>query len=215
MKLTKLIPVIFLLSLIALGFTGNKEQKNTVVLIKTSKGDIKVMLYNDTPIHRDNFLKLAKSGFYENRIFHRVINKFMIQAGWTKQGVDDPDYRLDAEIRKNHIHKKGALAAARMGDNTNPKRRSSGCQFYIVQGQKYTNAQLDYFEKKMKTTFSEEQRKTYTTIGGTPHLDGSYTVFGEVLQGLDVVDKIAKVKTTAGNKPVEDVTIISMTVLEE
>ncbi len=216
MMLKRSIAVIFLLSVIFSGFTLMKENKtNPVVLIKTSRGDIKVMLYNDTPIHRDNFLKLAKEDYYKDRIFHRIIKNFMIQAGWTKQGVDDPDYRLQAEIRDNHFHKRGALAAARQGDNVNPQRKSSGCQFYIVDGRKFTNKQLDFYESRMDHKFTEEQRKIYTTVGGAPHLDGSYTVFGEVLEGLDVVDAIAAVKTGSGNKPLEDVTIISVEVLEE
>ncbi|MFW6224613.1 MAG: peptidylprolyl isomerase [Bacteroidota bacterium] len=214
--LKRSIAVIFLLSVIFYGFSlMNEKEKNPVVLIKTSKGDIKVMLYNDTPKHRDNFLKLAKEDYYDNRIFHRVIRNFMIQAGWTKQGVDDPDYRLPAEIEKNHFHKRGALAAARQGDRVNPKRKSSGCQFYIVDGRKFTNEQLDYYEKQMSHKYTQEQREIYTTVGGAPHLDGSYTVFGEVLEGMDVVDAIAAVKTGSGNKPLEDVTIISMEVLEE
>lgn len=183
------------------------------VLIKTSMGDITVKLYNETPVHRDNFLKLAEEGYYEGRIFHRVINNFMIQAGWTPEGVDDPDYRLDAEIEEGLFHKKGALAAARQGDQVNPQRRSSGCQFYIVHGQRFQDHQLDNFEQRSGHTFTEEQRQVYKTQGGAPHLDGSYTVFGQVIEGLDVVDKIAAVSTAQGNRPVEDVVILEMKVL--
>lgn len=207
--------LISLLLFSGLAFSQGTSEKNPVVEIKTTEGTITVMLYNDTPKHRDNFIKLAKSGFYEGRIFHRVINNFMIQAGWTKDGVDDPEYKIESEIRKNHIHKRGALAAARQGDQVNPERKSSGCQFYIVQGRKYNEAQLKTFESRLNTKFTDKQIKTYTTVGGTPHLDGAYTVFGEVLTGMDVVDKIAAAKTARGNKPVEDITIISMNVIEE
>lgn len=188
-------------------------QKQTTVLISTSMGNIKLALYNDTPKHRDNFVKLAKEGFYNGSIFHRVINGFMIQGGGAPTGKAEVDYRIPAEILPNHIHKKGALAAARMGDQVNPKKESSGSQFYIVQGAKYTEAQLTQFESQMGKKFTAEQRKAYTTVGGTPHLDGAYTVFGEVLEGLDIVDKIAAVKTGPGDKPVQNVTITSVKVL--
>ena len=211
----KIIASFIVLFAISMAFAGNSDKKNPVVVIKTNKGDITVMLYNDTPKHRDNFLKLAKEGFYEGRIFHRVINQFMIQAGWTKEGPDNPDYLIEAEIRKNHIHKKGALAAARKGDNVNPERKSSGCQFYIVQGRKLNEQMLSQFEARSGMEYTEEQRKIYKTKGGTPHLDGSYTVFGEVIQGMDVIDKIAAVETGQGNKPKEDVIIESVKVLDE
>ncbi len=180
-------------------------QKSTKVLIHTDMGDIKVMLYDDTPLHRDNFVKLAKEGFYNGAIFHRVIKEFMIQGGGAPAGKEEVSYRIPAEIKVNHIHKKGALAAARMGDQINPKKESSGSQFYIVQGVKYTDAQLNQFEAQRGLKFSPEQRKAYTTVGGTPHLDGGYTVFGEVISGIEVVDKIAAVKTAAGDKPLTDI----------
>jgi peptidyl-prolyl cis-trans isomerase B (cyclophilin B) len=211
----KIIASFILLFAISVAFAGNSDKKNPVVLIKTNKGDITVMLYNDTPEHRDNFLKLAKEGFYEGRIFHRVINQFMIQAGWTKEGPDNPDYLIEAEINKNHIHKKGALAAARKGDNVNPERKSSGCQFYIVQGRKLNEQMLSQFEARSGMEYTEEQRKIYKTKGGTPHLDGKYTVFGEVIQGLEIVEKIAAVETGQGNRPKQDVIIESMEVLDE
>lgn len=180
-------------------------QKVTKVLIHTDMGDIKVQLYNDTPKHRDNFAKLAKDGFYNGSIFHRVIKGFMVQGGGAPAGKKDVDYRVPAEILPNHFHKKGALAAARMGDQVNPKKESSGSQFYLVQGEKYTDAQLTQFEAQMGKKFTPEQRKAYTTVGGTPHLDGGYTVFGEVTEGMDVIDKIAAVQTAPGDKPVKEI----------
>lgn len=199
--------------------------QSTKVLIETSMGNMTVMLYDDTPLHRDNFVKLAESGFYEGLLFHRVINNFMIQAGDpmsknaapnARLGNGDPGYTIPAEIvYPKHFHKKGALAAARTGDNVNPKRESSGSQFYIVQGQKYTDMKLDQFEKALGKTFTNKERDAYATVGGTPHLDNQYTVFGEVVDGLGVVDKIAAVETAPGDRPVEDVKIIKMTVLKE
>lgn len=216
MALTKNLIHVFLFFLFSVGLTAQNAQKeNPVVLVKTSEGDIKIMLYNDTPKHRDNFIKLAKEGYYDGRIFHRVIKNFMIQGGWTKAGVDDPDYKIEAEIRDQHFHKKGALAAARQGDRANPKRKSSGCQFYIVHGKTFSKENLKAFETPLNTTFTEEQKEIYATTGGAPHLDGSYTVFGEVIEGLEVVDKIAAVPTAGANKPVNDVTIINMKVLNQ
>ncbi len=177
-------------------------QKQTKVLIHTDLGDIKVLLYNDTPKHSQNFAKLANEGFFNGSIFHRVIKNFMIQGGGAPAGKPETTYLIPAEILPNHCHKKGALAAAR---TNNPKKESSGSQFYIVQGQVFTSDQLDKFEAQMNKKFSPEQRKAYTTIGGTPHLDGEYTVFGEVIEGLDVVDKIAAVQTAPGDKPVQDI----------
>lgn len=195
------------LSLILLFFLTMEleAQKTTKVLIHTDYGDIKLALYNDTPKHRDNFIKLANEGFFNGSVFHRVISGFMIQGGGAPAGKQEVTYRVPAEILPNHIHKKGALAAARQGDQVNPKKESSGSQFYIVQGNKYTDQQLTQFEGQMGKKFTPEQRAAYTTVGGTPHLDGAYTVFGEVLEGLDVVDKIAAVKTGPGDKPLQDV----------
>ena len=198
--------------------------QSTKVLIETTKGNMTVMLYDDTPLHRDNFVKLAESGFYNDLLFHRVINNFMIQGGDpmsknaapnVRLGNGGPGYTIPAEIvYPTHFHKKGALAAARTGDNVNPKRESSGSQFYIVQGQKYTDMKLDQFEKALGKTFTNKERDAYATIGGTPHLDNQYTVFGEVVEGLGVVDKIAAVETAPGDRPVEDVKIIKMTVIK-
>lgn len=177
-------------------------QKMTKLLIHTDLGDIKVALYNDTPKHRDNFIKLANEGFYNGSPFHRVIKGFMIQGGGAPAGKAETSYLIPAELLPNHIHKKGALAAAR---TNNPKKESSGSQFYIVQGDKVSAEQLNQFDQKRTVKYTAEQRTTYTTIGGTPFLDTDYTVFGEVVEGLDVIDKIAAVQTAAGDRPVKEI----------
>ena len=190
---------------------GNKERK---VLIKTDMGDIVVKLYNETPQHRDNFVKLAEDGFYDGLLFHRVIADFMIQGGdpdsqdakkGQQLGSGGPGYTIPAEFNPTLFHKKGALAAARQGDQVNPKKRSSGSQFYIVQGKVLTEQQLTRVAEAKGVTFTDEQKEIYITVGGTPHLDGDYTVFGEVEKGLDVLEKIAAVKTVQGNRPAEDI----------
>ncbi|HPI30807.1 MAG TPA: peptidylprolyl isomerase [Bacteroidales bacterium] len=186
---------------------GDQAVSEKKFLLKTTYGDITLKLHNDTPQHRDNFTKLVNSGFYNGSIFHRVINKFMIQGGGAKGGTEDAGYTVPAEILPQHFHKFGALAAARTADQVNPLRASSGSQFYIVQGKVYTNQDLDFFEQQMNKKFTAEERTAYTTVGGTPHLDGAYTVFGEVVEGFDVINKIAAVKTQPGDKPVEDVTM--------
>ena len=193
--------------------TAQAQEKETLVLIKTTKGDITVKLYNDTPLHRDNFIKLINEGWYNNSPFHRVINNFMIQGGHNQDGSVDPGYTIPAEFRANHFHKKGALAAARQGDQVNPKRASSGCQFYIVQGQVLTEAHIEMYKQRYGLTFTPEQVEAYTTVGGTPHLDGQYTVFGEVVEGLEIVDAIAKVKTGYMDVPVEPV-VMSIEILK-
>lgn len=251
-----------------MAMTGAKAEP--VVDIHTSLGDIKVKLYDDTPIHRDNFLKLVREGYYDGVLFHRVIKDFMIQTGdpdsktadsTAMLGSGDPSYTLEAEIRyPAHYHKRGALAAARTGDQVNPERRSSGSQFYIVTGEKQSARALDmmaeranherkqqYFNGLVKQNIDsirslqkagdreglealrkslaekteaavkdepmpEEMRQTYINDGGTPHLDGQYTVFGEVIEGMDVVDKIQNVETGRADRPREDVRVISMKV---
>jgi len=200
---------IFLLFSIFVGLqlVAQTTKPETLIVIHTSYGDITAKLYNDTPKHRDNFIKLIKEGWYDDSPFHRVINGFMIQGGSNKNGKTDPGYTIEAEIKPNHFHKKGALAAARMPDNVNQEKRSSGSQFYIVQGNKASDQYLDAVEAKTGHHFTAEERETYKTIGGTPHLDGGYTVFGEVLEGFDVIDKIAAVKTGPGNKPIDKVTM--------
>jgi len=241
-----------------------------VVDIRTTKGDIRVKLYDDTPKHRDNFVKLAREGYYDGVLFHRVIKDFMVQTGdpdsktalpGAHLGSGGPDYQVDAEIiYPKYYHKYGALAAARSGDNVNPRRKSSGSQFYIVTGKKYPGpavqsmAQKAYVEtlntyfgewlgqhqdllkdgksgtpegrKEIESMFMEDAQKrfsaeipqdmlaTYATLGGTPFLDGQYTVFGEVLSGMDVVEQIQNQPTDSNDRPSEDVKIISVTVEE-
>lgn len=190
----------------AMGLSA-QQNTETLILIKTSKGDITAKLYNDTPQHRDNFIKLIKQGWYNGSPFHRVISNFMIQGGGSANGKQDPGYTIEAEILPHYIHKKGALAAARMGDNVNPERRSSGSQFYIVQGQKYDANTLSMMSQRSQVNYTDEQKQLYSTLGGTPHLDGAYTVFGEVVSGFEVIDAIAGVQTGRGDVPVEEVSM--------
>ncbi|MBI9039251.1 MAG: peptidylprolyl isomerase [Bacteroidales bacterium] len=190
-------------------FSQENSKKETIVVIHTKYGDITAKLYNDTPQHRDNFIKLVNEGWYEDSPFHRIIKNFMIQGGGNSDGRQDPGHRIPAEFTPNHYHKKGALSAARQGDQVNPEKESSGCQFYIVQGKKVPESQLASFSKRNGIKYTDEQKNVYKTLGGTPHLDGDYTVFGEVIMGLDVVDKIAAVKTNKmkGDSPVEKLTM--------
>ena len=203
---------LILMTLILVGLSCQAQQKETIVVIETSMGTIKAKLYNDTPLHRDNFIKLVNEGWYTGSPFHRVINNFMIQGGQNADGRVDPGYTIPAEFRDNHFHKKGALCAARQGDQVNPQKASSGSQFYIVQGQVFDDKKLELYEERLGKIFSATQRQAYKTVGGTPHLDGDYTVFGEVTEGLDIVDKIARVKTGYMDVPVEPVTINKITI---
>ncbi|MEM9338516.1 MAG: peptidylprolyl isomerase [Bacteroidota bacterium] len=251
--------ILFLIAnVLILSACGNKN-KDYLVTIKTSMGDMKVLLYEETPLHKENFLKLARSGRFDSTIFHRVISEFMVQGGdiYQKEGTQEPaNARIPAEFVKSLYHRKGELAAARQGDQVNPKKQSSSCQFYIVQGKVWTEAELtidqyklnqamsamlqkseydslraaflqmqtardfdrmselalnykDEVEEVMQVEldkeFDPERLEAYTTVGGTPHLDDDYTVFGRVVEGLEVVDKIAAVKTAAANKPVENI----------
>jgi peptidyl-prolyl cis-trans isomerase B (cyclophilin B) len=191
------------------------QKSEPIVLISTTYGDIKVKLYNETPLHRDNFLELAKAGKYDGSVFHRVIKNFMIQGGGSAdiQTIDGRPM-IPAEFNPKFIHKKGALAAARTGDNINPKRMSSGSQFYIVQGQKYPVDRVTQMSQRSGVEYTEEQKKVYAELGGTPHLDMQYTVFGEVVEGLDVIDKIAAVQTHQADRPVEDI-IMTVKVLNQ
>lgn len=171
-------------------------------------------MYNETPKHRDNFLKLVREGTYDDLLFHRVIKDFMIQGGDPNSRTAKPGqmlgdgelgYTIPAEFVPTLYHKKGALAAARQGDQVNPRKESSSCQFYIVQGNKWDANRLAMVEQRMGKSFTPEQAQVYATLGGTPFLDGDYTVFGEVVEGMEVIDKIAATKTGPNDRPVEDV----------
>ena len=271
-----------LLTILACCFVACKSEKKarnmseeTRLKIETTAGDIVVKLYNETPKHRDNFIKLAEDGTYEGTLFHLVIKDFRSQAGGPESknaakghmlGSGDVGYTVPAEfVYPKYFHKKGALSAARQGDNVNPEKASSGCQFYIVTGKVYSDSTLLGMEQQMNQMrfnnlfntlaskhakdiykmrkagdqeglmnlqdtliaqvekqlagqpefrFTPEQVKAYTTVGGTPHLDGEYTVFGEVLEGMEVVDKIQRVKTDRNDRPEEDVKIIKVEVLD-
>ena len=202
---------------------GGNTDKVYYVKIETTYGDIVVKLYNETPKHRDNFLKLVKEGTYDGVLFHRVIQNFMIQGGDPNSrnakkgemlGNGELGYTLPAEFVPSLYHKKGALAAARQADQVNPEKRSSSCQFYIVQGEKWDAEKLKRVETSMGKSFTKEQAEVYATLGGTPFLDGDYTVFGEVVEGLEVVDKIAAVACGPMNRPLEDVKM-KMTIIEK
>lgn len=199
------------------------KAKGTMIEMVTSQGKITLRLYDETPLHRDNFLKLVENRTYDGLLFHRVIKNFMVQAGDPKSRDAKPGqplgdgtlgYTVPAEFRPNLIHKRGALCAARQGDQVNPKKESSATQFYIVQGQVWDDKTLDMMEQRFGKKFTAEQRKVYTTVGGTPHLDGDYTVFGEVVEGMDVVNKISDMPCDRMDRPVEDVKIISVKVIK-
>ena len=205
---------------------ADKQKKDTdrvyYVKIETSYGDMVVKLYNETPLHRDNFIKLVQDGTYDGLIFHRGINKFMIQGGDPNSRNAKPGqmlgdgglgYTIPAEFVPGLYHKKGALAAARQGDDVNPRKESSACQFYIVQGETWNAERLKMVEQRMGKSFTSEQAETYSTLGGTPFLDGDYTVFGEVVEGLEVIDKIAAVQCGSMDRPVEDVKM-KMTIIK-
>lgn len=226
MKLLKTFLILIVFSSFALtNCAQNIEnpKKETKVLIKTTMGDIVVKLYDTTRAHRDNFIKLVNENYYDGVLFHRVINDFMVQAGDPDSknatagktlGNGGPGYTVPAEILPQYFHKKGALSAARTGDQMNPTRRSSGSQFFIVTGRIYSDAELNSMEQKMNTKFTPEQRKIYTTIGGDPFLDGQYSVFGEVVEGLDIAVKISRVPKDTNDRPKEDVKIISMKIVD-
>lgn len=249
-----------------------ENEKRTLVKLETTMGNITVALYNETPKHRDNFIKLVKEGVYDSTVFHRVIKQFMIQAGdpdsknasdTAMLGSGDVGYTIPAEFNPKFFHKKGVLAAARQGDDVNPEKASSGCQFYIVTGRKFTEPQLlgmenkineqreealfdslarqhmkeiykmrkagdnagllelqdtleaqarELADKEEKFRFTPEQIKAYSTIGGAPHLDGSYTVFGEVTEGMEVVDNIEIAKTNRADRPIENIRILKASI---
>ena len=249
-----------------------ENEKRTLVKLETTMGNITVALYNETPKHRDNFIKLVKEGVYDSTLFHRVIKQFMIQAGdpdsknasdTAMLGSGDVGYTIPAEFNPKFLHKKGVLAAARQGDDVNPEKASSGCQFYIVTGRKFTEPQLlgmenkineqheealfdslarqhmkeiykmrkagdnagllelqdtleaqarELADKEEKFRFTPEQIKVYSTVGGAPHLDGSYTVFGEVTEGMEVVENIEIAKTNRADRPVENIRILKASI---
>jgi peptidyl-prolyl cis-trans isomerase B (cyclophilin B) len=249
-----------------------ENEKRTLVKLETTMGNITVALYNETPKHRDNFIKLVKEGVYDSTLFHRVIKQFMIQAGdpdsknasdTAMLGSGDVGYTIPAEFNPKFFHKKGVLAAARQGDDVNPEKASSGCQFYIVTGRKFTEPQLlgmenkineqreealfdslarqhmkeiykmrkagdnagllelqdtleaqarELADKEEKFRFTPEQIKAYSTVGGAPHLDGSYTVFGEVTEGMEVVDNIEIAKTNRADRPIENIRILKASI---
>jgi len=204
-------------------FASSTYAQSKKVLVETNLGNITIMLYDETPQHRDNFVKLVEEGFYEGLLFHRVINHFMIQGGDPESkdakpkqmlGNGGPGYNIPAEFVSKYFHKKGALAAAREGDNVNPNKESSGSQFYIVHGRTFSDSDLNNIETRMNKDFTSEQREFYKTEGGSPHLDGDYTVFGEVIEGLDIIDKVAAVRVGKNDRPIENVIIIKMTVIE-
>ena len=208
---------ILLSALLLLSFTFAFAQKYRAT-ITTQYGNIELYLYDNTPKHRDNFVKLAKKHFYDSTLFHRVIPEFMIQGGdpdskraakGAMLGEGDVGYRVPAEIKPENFHKRGVLAAAR--DN-NPDKSSSGCQFYITVGKKYTNEQLEVVAKRTGQKYTAEQKEIYKNIGGTPHLDGNYTVYGEVTKGMDIVDKIVNQKRNNMDRPDDDQRIIKIRV---
>ena len=201
-----------------------EKPRGVVVEMTTNYGKMLLLLYDDTPLHRDNFIKLATNHVFDGLLFHRVIEKFMIQGGDPTSKDAEPGkmlgdgtlgYNIPAEFRPELFHKRGALCAAREGDMVNPKKESSASQFYIVQGRVWNTEELDNLQKRMKREISAEQRDVYTTIGGTPFLDGEYTVFGEVIEGMEVVDKIASVKCDKNDRPLEDVRIEKVIVIKK
>ncbi|MDO4190597.1 MAG: peptidylprolyl isomerase [Bacteroidales bacterium] len=219
-----------LLLLLAMLTTSNiataKTPKQTYVKITTTMGDIKIHLYDNTPLHKENFIRLCKNKFYDQVLFHRVIKNFMIQGGDPNSrncdstkvlGDGGLDYTIPAEFTPENYHRRGALCAARQADHVNPKRESSSTQFYIVVGKTFTDSELDMQEQRINNAtrpsepfhFTGEQRNTYKAFGGTPHLDMQYTVFGEVVDGLDVVLKICNVDTDKNDRPKTNVRILS------
>lgn len=219
---------ILLLALSSIAFADKKDKKEkkekfTFVEMKTTKGTMVLKLYNETPQHRDNFIKIVKAKQYDSVLFHRVINAFMIQGGDPTSKNASPNAslgsgdipgvaRIPAEFNPALYHKKGALAAARDG---NPEKASSNCQFYIVQGKKFSDADLDRMQSYNGWKYTPEQREVYKTIGGTPHLDNNYTVYGELVAGMEVLEAIASVKVGVADRPVEDVRIISTKLLKK
>jgi len=218
-------PIVYIMvSFVFLSSPAKSQEVKGEYLIKfvTSKGDMLIKLYNETPAHRDNMIKLIKEEFYKDQLFHRVIKDFMVQGGdphstdaekGQRLGSGGAGYTVPAEFHKDLIHKKGALAAARKGDSVNPEQASSGSQFYLVQGRVLTPEDIDILTQRGITSLTEESAEVYMTLGGTPHLDGSYTVFGEVIEGLEILDAIAASPCDAYDRPIEDV-IYSITLIK-
>lgn len=211
---TPIVYIMFTFAFLAVPTSGQESNRETLIKFETSRGNMVVKLYNETPAHRDNMIKLINEGFYKDQLFHRVIKDFMIQGGdphstgaekGQRLGSGGPGYTVPAEFNENLIHKKGALAAARKGDSVNPEQASSGSQFYLVQGRVLSPEELNILTQRGVASFTEESAEIYTTLGGTPHLDGSYTVFGEVIEGLEIIDIIASLPCDAYNRPLEDV----------
>jgi peptidyl-prolyl cis-trans isomerase B (cyclophilin B) len=203
--------LVILVSISLIGCNAGPAKVN----IKTPMGDIVVELYDSTPEHKKNFIKLVDENFFDSLLFHRVIGGFMVQGGDpasrnaapnSRLGAGGPGYTVPAEIGAPHF--KGTLAAARQGDAVNPRRESSGSQFYVVHGNPVSEQMLNNFERQFGLKYNETQRQKYLEVGGTPQLDGQYTVFGEVVKGLDVIDKIAAVRTNSDNRPLEDVWMV-------
>lgn len=230
MKRYTLLYIIGMLLCLSAGAQTAGGEQRAEVLLETSMGNIRLQLYNETPLHRDNFLKLVKLHFYDSLLFHRVIEHFMIQTGdpssknaepGTSLGNQSLDYTIPAEIRfPQYYHKRGALAAAREGDDVNPQRASSGSHFYIVWGKRFSTAQVEDFQYRLDTVaagtkMTDEMIQTYRWVGGTPHLDAAYTVFGEVVEGLDVVEKIQATDTDDYDRPIEDVRIWRATITRD
>ncbi len=216
---------ILCLSLILCHLSFCVAQDRAEVLMETSEGSIRIQLYNETPKHRDNFLQLVKAHYYDSLTFHRVIKDFMVQGG--KRDANSPNapntqhltpstQTIEAEFRTPQLfHKRGALAAAREGDDVNPERRSSPTQFYFVWGRKYSERAMEFTENRLNLQLTPEQREAYMTIGGTPHLDGTYTVFGEIVEGLDVVERMQAAATDDADRPLQPIYILRATVVRE
>jgi cyclophilin family peptidyl-prolyl cis-trans isomerase len=208
----KQIVAVLLIAFLCTTCKQEKKSTETLALIETSMGNLKIKLYNSTPKHKANFIKLVKEGYYDGLLFHRVIQNFMMQGGDPKSkdaisglmlGSGGPGYTIPAEIGKHHF--KGALAAARTGGDSNPNKESSGSQFYIVQGQTIDRSQLGMMTSGKNINYTDADKKKYETIGGAPFLDGDYTVFGEVVEGMQVIDKICSVQCDSNNRPVQDI----------
>ena len=211
--------------------TSVAQTSTTEVLLETTEGNIRIALYDETPLHRDNFLKLTRMHVYDSLLFHRVIKGFMIQSGDTNSknaksgqrlGTGDFDYTIEPEFRLPQIfHRRGCVAMAREPDVVNPDKRSSACQFYIVWGKRFSSAEIEHTQERLDTVtqgrvkLTPEMVKVYKSVGGTPHLDGQYTVFGEVAEGLDVVERIQKAETDDYDRPFEDIRILRATVVKK